>query len=1085
MHFTAYVHQRAGESEGLPRPYNLCREKINHPGWMKIWLRMKLTAILLFIAFLQVNARGYSQVVTINGNNIPFENVLKEIRKQTDLNFLYTTDIIAKAKNVSLHVNGEAVEKVLAICFRDQPLNYSIVEKVVIIKEKSTGPDISQPEIISMLLKGRITGEKGEPVAAASIIIKKTNKGTKSDGDGYFSLNVENGDVLVVSNISYETTEYTVTGDAEVEIVLRASEKKMNEIVVTALGIEKQRRSLGYSTTEVNGDKLTQSREVNLGNALTGMVAGVSVAGVATGPSGSSRVVIRGNASLKGNNQPLYVIDGVPFDNTNQGFAGAYGGSDFGDGLSTINPDDIENIQVLKGVAASGLYGYRGGNGAILITTKSGSRGRGIAVEVNDNFTWNNAVDMRDQVQYEYGQGYFGLKPTSAYGASSAAFAGYGAKLDGSSTVSFDGTEHPYSAYKDNFKNFFQTGTTNQVSVALIGSSEKGHFRIGLSNLGSTTVIPNSGMKQQGINFNGTFNITKKFQASLTANYSFEQVKNRASFSDAPGNMIASVLYLASSFDVRWLKPWVDDNGVEILPNVDDQYTNNPYFVANEFQNSTKRNRLTAGLTLKYNFTDWLSLQGQITRDGYILDRQEIVPTGTQFLYGDNGFMTQTTTNYSELNTNFLVDANKQYGDLTVHANFGGNSQDNQSNVGGIYGAGPFVIPFFYSASNIVDKPYDYAVNHYRVNSLYGSVDLGYKNMLYLSATLRNDWYSTLNINSNNVLYPSVSSSFVFSDAWKMPDWISFGKLRASYAMSSNGTSPYQNVLTYQIQGYGINGRPIGDITQDKIPNQNLRPVKISEVELGFNMQFLNNRLGLDVAVYNKETKDDILDVAVSPSSGYYSDVVNVGRLRNKGIEILLSGSPVRTQNFRWNSSFNIAFNDNKVLALTPPDNTPIPVNDDNYPRFGDAVSIQHIVGLPYAQIVGFAYKRNPCGQIIYDADGFPEQSSDLPVPLGSGIYNTTGGFSNDFSYKNFTFSFLFDFKFGAKIYSGTNLVLYSNGEHTNTLAGKRRPGYMWRRCYRRWKGEYNRCTSAGIFLSDHDRRSPDCRRIRVRCQFY
>lgn len=1013
----------------------------------KLILKMKLTAILIFTAIMQVSAAGNAQSITISKQNASLESIFKEVKEQTGYLFFYNKDWMSKAKKVTINVKNATLDNVLQLCFKDQQLNYAIIGNTIVLTLKQQSP---QPALNTALpglqqtINGVVQDENGA-LEGVSVTIKGTARGTKTDAQGTFSLtDVNDNDVLVFSFVGYATQEIAVNGRTNFTITLIAGQKELNSVVITALGIKRQARSLGYSTTEVDGSKFTQSRETNLGNALTGKVAGVSVAGVSTGPYGSSRVVIRGSASLKGNNQPLYVIDGVPFDNSNQGFAGQWGGADYGDGLSTINPDDIENIQVLKGVAASALYGYRGGNGAVLITTKSGSHNKGIGVEVNNNLTLNEVVDLRDDIQYEYGQGYNGVKPTSQYGASSSMFASWGAKADGSDVINFAGDMVPYSPQKNNLKNFFKTGITNQSSVALSGSSDKGHFRAALSNLYLEPIIPNSSMKQQGINFNGGFNISKKLQMTLNANYVFEQVKNRASFSDAPGNMIASVLYLASTADVRWLKKAVDENGVEILPNVDDPYTNNPYFVAYYFQNATKRNRLTGAFTLKYDFTSWLSLQGQVTRDGYVLDRTEITPTGTQFMYGDNGFLTQTKTDFHELNANFLFELNKTFKDISLHATAGGNRQDNVTTIGGIYGAGPFEVPYFYSADNIKgeNRPFEYQYYHFRVNSFYGSADIGYKNFLFLTATARNDWYSTLNINSNSYLYPSVSSSFIFSDAFKLPSWISFGKLRASVAKSSNGTDPYRNLLTYQLEGYDIDGRPIGNITQTTIPNKNLKPVRITEQEAGVNIQFLNGRVGFDAALYNKNTEDDILDVAISTTSGYLSNVVNVGKLRNRGVELLLNGTPVKSKSFSWNTSFNIAFNNNKVLALTPPDNNPIPVSDDAYPRWGDAVSVQHIVGLPYAQIVGYAYKRDSKGQIVFDADGFPEQSDALPVPLGSAVYKTTGGFNNDLYYKNFVLSFLFDFKYGAKIYSGTNLLYYSNGEHKATLEG-RENGYI------------------------------------------
>jgi len=886
--------------------------------------------------------------------------------------------------------------------------------------------------LAAQTISGRVTsGADGASLPGVSVLLKGTTSGTTTDAEGRYSLNVTDATgQLVFSFIGYTTQEVQINNRTSIDVILQEDVFQLGEVVVTALGIEKSEKALGYAVSSVSGDRLTQSREINIGTALTGMVPGVNVAGLGTGPTGSSRITIRGNSSLQGNNQPLYVVDGVSFDNANQGSSGQWGGADYGDGLSNIIPDNIESIQVLKGVAATSLYGFRGGNGVILITTKSGSRSKGLGVEVNNNMTFNSLIDEREY-QYVYGQGTQGLKPTNRDAARDTPQSSWGSIMDGSNAVDYLGNTYSYSPAKDNFKNFFRTGVTNQASLAVTSNGEFGNFRIGITDMRMKTPIPNSSMDQQGVNFNGTFNVTPKLQASLSANYVFENVKNRSSFSDAPGNVLAGPMYLASSFDIRTLRAETDELGNENLPG-NDIYFNNPYFVAYRYQNATSRNRLTAALGLKYDFTDWLALKGQVTRDGYIFDQVNIVPTGTGYRTG--GSMTQYKTDFHEINANFMLTVNKMFGDFGVVLNVGSNTQDNVWERGGVDSAGPFLIPFFYSTSNTTNRPYDYGYSHYRVNSIYGSADLSYKSFLYLTLTSRNDWFSTLNINSNSYMYPSASASFVFSEVLNMPSWISFGKLRASYGQSSNGTTPYRNLLTYGLHGYTIKDQSLGYITQNQIPNSLLEPVKISEQEVGVNFEFFNNRLGLDVAYYNKNTKDDILGVTVSPTSGYNGNVANVDELRNRGIEVLLTGTPIKTANFSWDASFNIASNDNKVIAISEGVNNI--VVDGAFPRFGDGVSIQHIVGERYGQIVGYKYRTDENGNRIYGADGLPLRSEKVE-PLGSGVYNVTGGFNNSLTYKNFNLSFLFDFKYGAKIYSGTNLVLYSRGLHKETLNGR------------------------------------------------
>jgi TonB-linked SusC/RagA family outer membrane protein len=893
-------------------------------------------------------------------------------------------------------------------------------------------------------IKGLVTSSDGKPLQGVTVTVKSSRKATTTDAAGSFTIEANKGDALVFSFIGYATQEIKVA-DGDMSVSLVASKTELTTVVVTALGIKKQARALGYSTTEVDGSKLTQSREANIGNALTGQVAGVSVAGTATGPSGSSRVVIRGNASLGNNNQPLYVIDGIPYDNTNQGMSAKYGGADYGDGLSNINPDDIESIQVLKGVAASALYGYRGGNGAILITTKSGAKSKGIGVEVNNNFTVVSVHDLTDY-QYQYGEGLTGLKPTTAAAAQASEYFSWGAPVDGSQAVNFLGQNFTYSPYKNNFKDFYKDGPVNQSSVALTGSNDQGHFRLGLSDLYNGTVIPNSNMQQQGLNFNSDYHIVPKLTINLTANYIFEQVKNRVSFSDAPGNVVASTLYLPNTFHIKWLAPDQGTNGAgaEQLPGTD-PYFDNPYFVAYKFQNATSRQRLTGGLTLKYDFTSWLFAQAGVTRDGYIFDLTNITPSGTG--YDPGGQITQTTTDFHELNWNYLIGVHTKFGsNFSFNANVGGNSEDNVNSTNGVTAAGPFNVPYFYSLANVTTRPENVQYARIHVNSIYGTADLGFRDMLFLNVTARNDWFSTLAINNDSYLYPSASLSFVFSDALSLPGWISFGKLRASYAQASNGTGAYLNSQTYGFLGYPIDGQSQSFILQNVVPNPNLGPVQIAEKEAGANMQFLNNRVGFDVAVYDKTTTKDIVPVTVSPTSGYDGDVENIGKIQNKGVELLLNGTPVRTRDFAWNVSFNIGINNSKVLFIGP--GIPSIVIAGANARWGNGVNISNWVGLPYGQITGYGYKTDASGHKIFSdgTDGLtagePEPTAKQ-IPMGSGAYKQTGGLSNDFHYKNFSLAFLIDFKYGAKIYSGTNLLLYTYGLQKTTLQGRATGGYI------------------------------------------
>jgi TonB-linked SusC/RagA family outer membrane protein len=1006
----------------------------------------------------------------------PLIEVLTALNKSRGIYFLFAHGSLATTPvNVPVLSAGTSIEKILNQVLKNTGLRYKKVDDrtfVILDKHPATptaivdsvageGPPdpggMAAGEARRDFVTGHVLTGDGRYLQGVSVTVGRTNRGTATDLAGYFELGAVREDTLVFSCVGYKMRKIAVSKLPPEGILLDVSDQPLTEVLITALGIRKQQRSLGYATSELDGQIFTGARPVNLGDALVGQAAGVSVAENATGPYGSSRVLIRGNASLSGNNQPLYVVDGIPYDNTTQNSAGQYGGMDLGDGLSNINPDNIESVLILKGVAASALYGYRGGNGAILIRTKSGSRTHGIGVQLNENFTANPVIDERDY-QYVYGQGLSGLKPVTAPMALASPYYSWGAKLDGTPAVNFLGNTVAYSPARQNFQNFYRTGLTNQVSLALTGANAKGHFRLGISDLHLAAVVPNSSMQQQGFNLNSTYFVTNRLQLDLTADYVFEQVANRASLSDDPGNVNAAPLYLANSFDIRWLKTHtVTPAGIEWMPGNSDPYFENPWYIAYDYQNATDRNRLTGGLTLKYTVTNWLYVQGQVSRDGYQFNVTQIVPSGVPYTRSDGvhgGNLTQYEANFHELNGNLMIGVQKKFGDVfAFNADAGVNRVDNSNTIQGIgavpgsayRAAGPFQSAGDYTAADIVNKPYSDFLLRYRVNSVYGSADLSCRNFLFLTATVRNDWFSTLNIHTDHYLYPSLSGSWLFSETWRLPSWVSLGKLRASYATSSNGTEPYQNTLSYGIRGgYTISGQTLGYIASASLPNADLRPVSIAEKELGLTARFLHDRIGFDVALYNKQTTNDIVKISVSPTSGYFQYIENIGRIRNAGVELQFDVSPVKETQYGWNVSFNYAVNNNKVLYVG---GQPSIVINGAYPRWGSEVSISNVVGLPYGQIMGYAYKRDPRGHILI-SDGIsnpapagePEQTG--VIPLGSTVYRQMGGMTNTFRWHAITLSVLVDFKYGAKLYSGTNLLLDYYGLQKNTLAG-REGGYV------------------------------------------
>ena len=884
-------------------------------------------------------------------------------------------------------------------------------------------------------VKGTVKDATGEPVIGATVKVQGSTMGVITDIDGNYTIDCPSNATLEVSYIGSKTQTVKIGGKNTIDITLQDESQAIDEVVVTALGIKRQARSLGYSTTKVGGDDFQLARDPNIGNALSGKVAGVNVSGNGTGSTGTSRVIIRGNASLTGNNMPLYVVDGVPFDNTNQGSAGQWGGADMGDGLSNINADDIESIQVLKGAAASALYGYRGGNGAILITTKSGKKNQPVAIEVNQNLTFNSIYDYRDW-QDTFGIGLEGNKPTNVTDAKKAESDSWGAALDGSEAVNFLGEKYAYSNV-DNWKKFYRTGITSNTSASISGSGQNIVYRFGASYNTEKSILPNAGNRQVGLNMNTTYDILKNLHLNVTANYTFDKSNGRSNLSDGNGNTNASLLYRGNSFDIDWMKGteagWGTNlDGSEMIGG-NNNYFNNPYWLQYRKTNNMNRNRLTGQVQLRWDITSWLYLQGAVQRDGYSIEFQQVQPIGAAA--DPKGWITEYEKNFHESNYNFLLGFNKEFGKLSVGATFGGNKQYNETKKFTIADGGrPFLVNGVWSVNTVSDKTYGKEDVRYQVNSFYGTVDLGWANQVFLNLTGRNDWFSTLSKGNNSYFYPSATLSWVFTDTFRnsLPEWFEFGKLRVGMATASNGTDPYKNILLYKLRNYTING--INTVTQNndnKLPNEYLKPVHISEFETGLNLSFFQSRLNFDMAYYQKKTSDDIATVSTSSASGYNAKVVNVGKIKNSGFEFMVDAYPVKTKAFTWNTTLNFAYNKSKVEYLGEGVDR---ISIKGAQSRNGNVYIYNIVGSAYGEIVGNKYKRDADGNLLLK-DGLPQAGEQ--TSLGNGVYKWTGGWRNSFTYKNFTLGFLIDAKFGAKIFSGTNYQLYYYGMHKNTLNGR------------------------------------------------
>lgn len=885
----------------------------------------------------------------------------------------------------------------------------------------------------------------GEKISGATIILASDRKtATTTNADGAFTLNLPAGITsaeLLVSHVGFEKKQVSVTaGQTEISILLNDA-SSLNEVVVTALGIKKDKKALAYALTEVKGEEFTQAREINIANALTGKIAGVNSSSLASGPGGSSRVIIRGNGSFSGNNQPLYVINGMPIDNSTLSAPvsgnGAIGlNNDRGDGIAGINPDDIESITVLKGGTAAALYGSLAANGVILITTKRGAKQKGIGVEYNTTFTMDTPAVLPEW-QYEFGAGQFAAKPTTQSEAINMGRLSFGTRMDGSDVIQFDGVRRPYSPQKDNIRNFYKTGTTFTNTVAFLGGNESATWRASLSDMNNHGQVPNQKLNKKIFSFALNSNLGKKVVLEAYGQYNIEKAENRSGVADAPGNPNWGTYMIANTVDVRSLKPGYDGNDNEILWNPSG-FASNPWFVVNKFRNHDNRNRFIGNLGIRYNILDNLYIKGRVTHDYSNINYTGVVPSGNA--YAPKGIYQQYTTGITETNADLTLNYNTRFaGDFTLNVLAGGNQRRSRSETVNLDGV-EFGEPGFYDPSNVKSLTTTTALGRSRTNSVFGAIDLSYRDMLYLTATGRSDWFSTLSPKDNNIFYPSVGVSFILSEAFQMPNWVTYAKLRSSWAQVGGGTPiPYALNLTYSlIPGGGHFGQGLQQVTnvngsnsgQTMAPNENLKPYTSTTTEIGLEARFLNGRISTDIALYHRKTTDDIVQANISPGSGYNFALVNAGEMTNKGIEVMISGTPIKTKDFNWEVSFNAAYNENKVVKIL-----------DNLKSFPLAASVNNYAyiyleeGLPYSTIKGFRVKKDAKGNTVFGANGY-EASSEL-VDLGTGVAPFTTGITNTFNYKRFGFSFLIDGKFGGHVYSATNLYATRFGLHKMTLPGR------------------------------------------------
>lgn len=881
---------------------------------------------------------------------------------------------------------------------------------------------------------GTITDGGGIPIPGANVIVKGTKTSTSSDFDGKYSIAIANQSaILVFSYVGTATKEIPVAGLTTINVALSANNQQLSEVVVTALGIKRERKALTYSAQTVSTQELSEARSLNVANSLSGKVAGLNFSTTGTGVGSSSRITLRGNRSLTGNNQPLFVIDGIPMDNTVSTPATDIGGTTSFDGISNINPEDIESLTVLKGPSAAALYGSRASNGVIVITTKKGPANGKAHISVSTNFMASSAYNLLNQ-QNVYGQGNAGV-----YNASSTS--SWGPKMEGQQVSAWQLVANPnysgpatyaFTPQPNNATDFFKTGYSLSKNLTASMGNDKTQGYFSYTNTEAKGIVVGNDLNRHNFNLRLTSALTDKFKLDAKVNYITQKIENAVG---AGEGSIGEALYtMPRNMPYSQYKDfeYVDDAGQirynYINGNVLSTLGANPFWLAKRNLRADERNRIIAFTSLTYDFTKDLSLMVRTGIDQATNKAKVARYAATAILNQDFGSYSESISENTELNSDFLLSYKKQFGDFKLNVNAGGNALVQKRD--GISSGGTLSRRNYFALTNLQTTTVTPDYSEKKINSLYGSSQLSYKDYLYLDVTARNDWSSALPASDRSFFYPSVGLTGILTDMFDIKsDVLSFLKVRGSYAQVGNDTNPY--LLANQLTYYGFNGGVVQSSTL--LNNPNLKPEISSSQEFGLNTRLFNNKIGLDFTWFQTNTKDQIFTINVPESSGYAKQVINGGEIQNKGFEVVLNANIVDATNFSWDATANFATYRTKVLSI-------IEGRDEINIATGYERLAQTIVkkGGDYGDLYIRGFQRNADGQIIVNAtSGLPEFTSGFDVLAGNFNPDWTAGLQNKFKYKDFSLSFLVDFRIGGNVISYSQARMAGSGVSEMTLNGR------------------------------------------------
>lgn len=985
----------------------------NPPDYIrKFFLIMKITTIIIFSVLMQVSAKGLAQKLTLNQKGVTLKQIFIAINKQTGYNILWSTKEIKNDQRQDVSFNNTPLVDVLSTSLKDYPLTYVIKDKTIVIRERETSPAVNLPvESQKIKIQGKITDDLGKPLPGASILIKGTSKGVIASETGEFAIDAELGDILIASYTGFVATEITVTKQTFYTIALKENANNLNSVVVTALGIKKEARSLSYNVQQLSGNEVNRVSDANFVNNLNGKVAGVTINSSSSGVGGSSRVVMRGVKSISGNNNALYVIDGVPMPNlsTEQPEGVFAGAGQTGDGISNINPDDIESISVLSGPSAAALYGSSAANGVVLVTTKKGAQGK-LSLNLSNSTTFSAPL-MLPEFQNTYGQ------------SEQGSYYSWGDKLSTPSSY--------------NPSDFFQTGSNISNSISLSTGTAQNQTYVSLGSVNAEGIIHNNDYTR----YNLSVRNTSKFLADkMTMDIGFMTSNVKEQNMIAQGqyfNPLVAIYLFPPGDDFLKVKSFERYNAsrnfqTQFWPYGDQGLSmQNPYWVTERNLFMNDKGRYMANGSLKYEFANWINLsaRAKLDKSSDRYEKKYNASTNTLFA-SENGFYSLNETTTRQVYGEALLNINKNFGNnmLSLTANIGGSIEDVKYDQD-MYGGRLQGVPNLFTYANVNTTTSEASQTGYRrqKQAIFASSQLGYKSLAYLDVTARNDWASTLaGSNVKSFFYPTVGLSGIITDILPIKsNTLSYLKLRVSYSEVGNEPNTFLTIPTYQMSG----GFPV---TRTRMPNTDLVPERTKSWEAGTNLMLFNSKLKLDATIYKSSTYNQFFEPTLSSSSGFTSVIVNAGQVDNKGIEVSARYSE-KFGKLNWTTGLTYSLNRNKIIALLPSWVNPITQDVISLSEIDMGGTGSYKMVLKEGGSMGDIYVNtlrtdehgaiyvHPSDQVVVaDANNFVRAGNSNPK------YNL--GWNNSFDWNGISLGFLFTGRVGGIVVSNTQAVLDAFG---------------------------------------------------------